>query len=378
MPTLDDLRAAFTDLEQRAPQPRSLGATAPPTARRRSRRGWGAAALAAASVAAVAVGISVSAGPGHDAASATSTAPSALSTPTAPPAFAAALVAPKPGGSPQLSFGFAVDPVAGYDVTPSAIGASFQSAEIHSTDDAVKGGLQVYYAGAFDATEAQRGMPVTVGGRPGYYAPLRLADGEDTSYDALAWQYADGGWAVVYLWDGAAGRTADPNAVRSKASGAAGATQPGGLPDLAALRADELRLASATHAGSTAVRVPLKVSGLDVQVTEIEPGSAAGGLVVKAAGHTWDFGWGNSELSPADKPGTDTTTLAGRQWLVYHERVSGTIMSLGLSAAGFGMTVTPVGATATLADYRDFLSHVSFPANLGGPTTWFAADSAFG
>jgi hypothetical protein len=242
----------------------------------------------------------------------------------------------------------------------------------------VKGGLRIYYAGAFDPGGVKRGTPVNVDGQHGYYAPLRLADGEDTRYDVLAWQYADDGWAVVYLWDGTAGRATTDGASRGKASNAATATQPVGLPGLAALQADELRLATATHAGNTAIAVPFKVTGLDVQVGEIEPGSAAGGLTVTADGRTWDFGWGNSELSPADKPGTDTTTLVGRQWLVYHDRVSGTVMSLGLSAPGFGMTVTPIGATATLSDYENLLVHVGFPANLGDPNTWFAADTAFG
>jgi hypothetical protein len=261
-------------------------------------------------------------------------------------------------------------------VTPTAIGASSQSADISSGDEAVKGGLQVYYAGAFDPSGVERGTPVQVNGRPGYYSPLRLADGGSTTYDVLAWQYADDGWAVVYLWDGAAGRAVDPGASRSKGADAGAATQPSGLPGAAALQADELRIATATHAGTTAIRVPLTITGLDVRVTELEPGRAAGGLTVTAAGHTWDFGWGDSELSPADKPDTDTTTFGGRQWLVYHDRVSGTVMSLGLSAPGFGMTVTPVGATATLADFQDFLAHVGFAPDLGDPNTWFAADTA--
>jgi hypothetical protein len=383
MPTLDDLRAAFIDLEQRSPLPQPLDVTKPAqragATRSPGRRGWGAVTLAAASVAVVAAGVAVYAGAGHGAATTASTTPAALtSAPNAAPAFPSALPAPAPGGSPRLSFGFAVDPVAGYRVTPTVIGAASQSADISSSDAAVKGGLQVYYAGAFDPARVERGTPVQVEGRTGYYAPLRLADGADTRYDVLAWQYADGGWAVVYLWDGAAGRMLDPGVVRSKGSHAGSATQPSGLPDSAALRADELRLATATHAGNTAISVPFKITGIDMRVDELEPGRAAGGLTVTAAGRSWDFGWGNSELSPADKPGTDTTTLVGRQWLVYHDRVSGTIMSVGLSAPGFGMTVTPVGATATLADFQEFLAHLGFAADLGDPSTWFAADTAVG
>lgn len=52
-------------------------------------------------------------------------------------------------------------------------------------------------------------------------------------------------------------------------------------------------------------------------------------------------------------------------------------MSLGLSAPGFGMTITPtVGRARTLAQYRQFLSHVQSPAALGRPSTWFDASTA--
>lgn len=369
MPTLDDLRAVFTDLEQRAPLPQPL--TTEPTEPRRRRGRWGAAALAAAAVAVVAVGVTVYASRSPEETVAKKSP--AQSAPSAPPsAFAAALAAPRPGSSAQLSFGFAVDPVAGYAVTPALIDVSSQSAEIHSTDEKMGGELLIYYAGAFDPSAAERGTPVSVNGRPGYYTRLQLpadtglyhATGRYAAgtarYDALAWQYADDGWAVVYLWDLLAAKSSPP----VQLSGAA----------LAALQADELQLASATHAAETPVHVPVKITGLSGQVTELSP---SGGLTLSTGNVTWALGWGHHALNAADKPNTDTTTFDGRQWLVYHDRVTGAITAFGASAPGFGMTINPAaGGTASLSDYHEFLAHVSFASDLGDPNTWFDAETA--
>jgi hypothetical protein len=95
-----------------------------------------------------------------------------------------------------------------------------------------------------------------------------------------------------------------------------------------------------------------------------------------AARRTADVGWGNNELDPADKPNTDSIDIHERQWLVDHDCIQGTIMILGLSAPGFGITVTPIDPAASLSKYQQFLAHISFPTDLGNPNTWFDAATA--
>ncbi len=375
MPTLDDLHATFTDLEQHAPHPRPVRTTDHPQ-RRAGRRGWVATTLAAAAVVAVAVGIAVVPGrspyggtPGH-------AAPY-----RSPAAFPAALPAPKTGTSPRLAFGFVVAPVSGYRVRPTSIDATSQYADIRSADGTVHGGLRIYYAGAFSPRRAEKGRPVRVHGRPGYFARTTVPGDDIATYDVLAWQYADGGWAVVDLWDGAAGRTVDVPAARAQKGASATGTEatPARIPrrrTLIALRADELRLAGATHAASTVVRVPIRVAGLPgLHVTQFTTDPGSGGVTLAAAGTAWDLGWGGRGLNAADKPNTASTSVGGRRWLVYLDS-RGRITSIGLTEPGFGMTVTPTSAhgdAATLAQYRRFLAHVTVATDLADPRTWFPA-----
>jgi hypothetical protein len=202
-----------------------------------------------------------------------------------------------------------------------------------------------------------------VNGRPGYYVRMSLA--QEGTYDVLAWEYAPHGWAVVSLWNDKAGRVVPVNAKRTSGHAPAGALKR--LPDLAALQRDELRIAKAVQAASAAdLKVPFSVSGLPgAWVSEIgTDGSGNGGVVIDTAGHDYDFGWSMFTLSPADKPATNTTTIAGREWILYHDRISGHLMSVGPVADGFGMTITSTNGERSLSDYETLISHLTFAPNL--------------
>lgn len=123
------------------------------------------------------------------------------------------------------------------------------------------------------------------------------------------------------------------------------------------------------------VRVPFRITGIDdLRLLQADFDGADGGVAVRIAGTTWDFGWSMTGLSATEKPATDTVTFDGRTWVVQRDRATGAIVSLWITAPGFGMTITPMGRDLTLDQYQSFLSHVSIVPNLDSPNTWPTAD----
>jgi hypothetical protein len=123
------------------------------------------------------------------------------------------------------------------------------------------------------------------------------------------------------------------------------------------------------------VRVPFRITGVDdLRLLHADFDGTNGGMVVETGSTTWDFGWSMASLSTTEKPATDTVTFDEREWVVQHDRTTGAIVSLWVTAAGFGMTITPTGRDLTLDQYESFLSHVSLAQNLGNPSTWPTAD----
>lgn len=129
--------------------------------------------------------------------------------------------------------------------------------------------------------------------------------------------------------------------------------------------------APVSQAAPATVRVPFRIAGVgDLTLRQAEFDGTNGGVVIETAGTTWDFGWTMAGLNPSDKPGTDSVTFGGQDWVVQHAGGSSAIMSLWVTAPGFGMTITPVGKELTLDQYKSFLAHVSFPKDLDTPSTW--------
>lgn len=131
---------------------------------------------------------------------------------TGPP-LGTALVRPAPG-RPNLTIGFRVAPIAGFH-TPDVdqVTTRYQAAEVDQIDDwrqgnatgviqGPSGTVYVFYRGKFDATAAERGTPVSVHGKPGYFATIPyLDDGATGNVESLIWRYAADAWAVVQLED---------------------------------------------------------------------------------------------------------------------------------------------------------------------------------
>lgn len=123
------------------------------------------------------------------------------------------------------------------------------------------------------------------------------------------------------------------------------------------------------------VRVPFRITGVDdLRLLQADFDGADGGVAVQTSDTTWDFGWSMASLSTTEKPATDTVTFDGRTWVVQRDRTTGAIVSLWITAPGFGMTITPIGRDLTLDQYQAFLSHVSIVPNLASPDTWPTAD----
>lgn len=340
MPTLDDLRDAFAELERRAPM-----ALLEPVPRSHRRR-WVAVGVTAACTAAVAIAVPLTVPTGSaPTRSGTSTSlrlPAAQSR-----SFAAALPAPTDGQSPDLAYGFAIPgTVAGYTVIPDQISGTHQHASIYPQTDPSEGDVWVFYGGAFDASSIDRRDPVSVAGQPGYYATVQLPDG-GPPVTGLVWEYADDGWAVVGLHD-----------------------------QTGSSRTDELSLAEAMIPADDPARSPVRLpSNTGARVEEMSTSGIDGfdgGIDLAAEQGTWHLGWSPDRLTPSDKPNTSTTEIAGREWIIYSD---GDQTSLGLISSGWGMTVVPP-LNVTLADLEQFVAGLQFAPVLADQSTWFDADTA--
>jgi hypothetical protein len=78
-----------------------------------------------------------------------------------------------------------------------------------------------------------------------------------------------------------------------------------------------------------------------------------------------------------DKPNSSVATIAGRNWVVFHN-VDGDVTGLGLVlGTGWGLTVTPAlvgGADATTLE--QFAASLQFASDPSNPATWFDAATA--
>jgi hypothetical protein len=191
MRTEQDLRAAFTVLEDNAPL--EIADLVDESAPRHRLRTNLTLAAAAATVVAVAVGVPAlvsrhnSAGSGQ------------VSTPPASPPPAAHPEAPV-----SVRYSFTVGSMPGYTFTPYSVHRNFQRTDITigsgGNGQSAQGQVYVFAPGAFDPASAKRGKAVPVNGHPGYFASLALAEpvpNDNTKLPAVVWQYAPNAWAMV-------------------------------------------------------------------------------------------------------------------------------------------------------------------------------------
>ena len=366
MPTLDDLHAAFDELGHRAPD--ALSAPIRPTHRHR----WAAAGLAAACTAAVAVGVPVVRA--HHDVPPRDPALSAAATGTGtsvPAAFAAPLPAPADGASPELFFGFRMTLGTTYAV-PDVVASTYQHATV-SDDSDVLGDLWLYYAGSFDPASIDNPVATTVDGRSGYFGAVDAPDGTHAD-NALAWEYADGAWAVVHL------TAADVAARVNKGGGSAAqrrvleAREAAQQELIRRAQEEESAIAAATAPAHVALESPVGVAASSgLHVTSMADATDGGIALADGTGLQWQLGWSLGRLAPSDKPGATTTTIDGRTWIVYQQ--DGSPTALGLVADGWGMTVTP-GTDATLQEMEQFAATLRFAPDLLDRDSWFDAATA--
>ncbi|HEY3718237.1 MAG TPA: hypothetical protein VGL39_27235 [Jatrophihabitantaceae bacterium] len=192
MRTEQDLRAAFTVLEDNAPLELSelVEIADEPRPRRRLRNNLTLAAVAA-TVVAVAAGAPLLVSGHH-----------ASQQPQVPPPA-------KAEKSVTVRYSFTVGHVAGYTITPTTIHRDIQQASIsigtgsgNGSTNGPAGALYVFARGGFNPTDAKAGHPVTVNGHGGYFAtltsPSLLDDrGNPAKLPAVAWQFAPDTWAMV-------------------------------------------------------------------------------------------------------------------------------------------------------------------------------------
>jgi hypothetical protein len=357
MPTLDDLSAAFAELERLAP-PALRDPIRPPRRRR-----WAAVGLAAACTAAVAVAIPLATRPGDAPAQPGNSGARSNTILPATVGFEQALPAPAAGVSPNLAYGFATGGV-GDAVRPDLVTRTYQHATI--TGDAGDGELFVFYAGAYDSSVAREGTPVAVAGRQGYYARVPIPGAAGTQADALVWEYADNAWALVTVDTGSGDPTVKDAGARARAQQDAE-----NQARTAYVRQLELSLAERTRAASDPLTSPVRIPAASGSyVDSMSSSGPDGGLVLAGSGATWDLGWSPDPLSPADKPGTSTTEIGSHTWIVYTS--GGAPSSLGLVADGFGLTITPVGG-ASLGQLEQFAAALQVASDPSDPSTWFDA-----
>jgi hypothetical protein len=292
-------------------------------------------------------------------------APAPTTTSARTPAFPHALPAPAPGRSPDLTFGFTVDPVDGYHFTPTVIAADFQRGQMSNNSHRIGYTVTVYYRGRFDPSTLDTSDPVRVGGRTGYYATM-------LGTPALAWEYADNGWAVVSV------------------------IFP--LPLIKTIKATELDIAEAAHAAQQTTRVPFRLehAAAGDYVTNIllpdnteQVGGDLGSVDIHDAGTggTWTFAWTQHTLGPgAPHP----TVINGRTWTVNVDtgRVQGVTKYIGIPGTGavllqhaFGFLITHLSSTKANDTVprnvmSSLMSNITFASDPSNPNTWFDPTSA--
>jgi hypothetical protein len=213
----DDLRGAFTMLEERAPTTCDLPHIGQDAPRHRFRFALPLAAVAAVAAVAVAVPLTLQhrdpANPGGTGPA--GTRPAAGSTPPTQPVVRPDRympIAPKAGQSVRLETDIALGPVAGYTATPADTTRLYQHVTVgidalrDNQDQGVAGGgdLYAFYIGGQVPSEALQGQRVDINGHPGFIGqayqptPTGVRDG-DTKTDSIAWQYTPNAWALLTM-----------------------------------------------------------------------------------------------------------------------------------------------------------------------------------
>jgi hypothetical protein len=192
MITESDLRAVLTEEARDISEPDDVLARLTITHRPQRRR-WIAPVAAAAAVAAVVATATAVVHTRHDA---------------APPGNQHTLP-PVPGR--ELRFAVSIGSIAGYDVDNRYLVTGRDAADVEKSGNQGVGGEIVAYApGRYDPATVQRGRPVNVQGRRGYFADATAsADEVDKvpnkhQVPTLAWEFAPNQWVTVQGWDPAA------------------------------------------------------------------------------------------------------------------------------------------------------------------------------
>lgn len=371
MPTLDDLLAAFDELERQAPE--ALSEPVRPTHRRR----WAAVGLAAACTAAVAVAVPLVTNAG-DATQPTAGSEAPTTRLTILPAEPMSVLAPPADGqSPDLTYRFAIPgTVAGYTVIPDQVTRTYQHASVYGPTEPPGGQVFVYYRGTFDPRQLDRGDPVEVAGGPGYYSDVTLP-GTDHPVAALAWQYAADAWALVRLGVDTVGepsaKGAQSKAARARAAAQAAQARARNARSALQARSNELLLAQALTSAHDPLTSPVRIpDGPGLHVDSMSSGGPDGGLdLADGDGPAWHLGWSPDALRASDKPNAGTVSIGSHEWIVYTS--GGVPASLGLVADGWGMTVTPEG-TASLDQMKQFVAQLGIAPVPSNENTWFDAE----
>ena len=397
MPTLHDLHEVFADLEARAPQrPSRTPGCLPRPSRSPSKVG---VVLAAAMVAAVVTGGAIavrSAWPGQAGsgtqpeasalgagadhatvlrASAVTAATSAASISAARPRPTSVANKPTAAGKPPFAtavrplaqdpvIGFEMSAIAGYTVGAVELSDEGQSADLTATDNAAQGQVTFYVRGAFTPVVPAQPSALINAATPAYLVPMPTVTGSSSDAPAgstvLAWQYAAGAWATVYL--------IDPTGTAPHHTAGASASAP-----TAQLLSDGVRVAAAARPHAGTFTLPFRLSaGMTVRSVDLDPNG--GGAAIDWDGTTWQLGWDPTPLQAADKPSTSVSVMNGRQWIVYSRGGVEALNGIGLISTGFGLTI--ISAGRPLADYARFVAALTLPAGSGAPDTWFDATDA--
>ena len=366
MPTIEDLREAFDHLATQAPD--ALAEPVHPAHRRRT-----AVLLAAACTAVVAVGVPVALGR-DDAAP-----PSAPVQPTVhrhtlpkilPHSGFTALPAPADGESPDLAYGFAFpDPVAGYTITPDALTRTYQHASIYGPMDPPGGQVFVFYRGAFDPSALADRQPAEVGGHQAFTGDYTFPNGEGPA-PVLAWEYADDGWAVLFL--GVLHADGTPQDGGHNKSGINAQHAAALAAHEAMIRRNEILIADAMIPVRSPLLTPIRISGsVATQVDAMSADSGPDGTIQVYdgnAGRQWLFKWSSHPLDSAN-----TTTIHGHEWDL-RSSLDGP-SSILLIGDQFGLTIT-TPSPATTTELEAFAAAIDLAADPSDRSTWFPAADA--
>lgn len=372
MPTETDLRAALFSLEQDAPTTEDVLAGLQlhagrqrPAARRRR---W-TVAIPAAAVAALAITVlAVVLAPRHHVG------------PSAPKQVQEADGAGVPtyAAPTDLTFGFTVDPVGGYTITPAQVLPHLWQASVRSTTSSdTNGAVTVFATGAFDAATVSKGKAVTVNGRAGFFGPVAdpLGGTGTAPLDAVTWQYAPDSWAMVRIDFGQT-----TGVLRSVAE------------------AQELAIARAVHPGHLQVlRIPFRVGYLPARVFAVsasgdtDPQGGALGLADgRGTADTAPFQsaitiWvdnardPNLVFCPSGDPAYVRFTLRGHTGCFFHNGPGGAVAGLQVDLDRGHVEILVAADHAGIYSSAQLLriaASITTAPDLASPDTWFDARTA--